>query len=467
MSVPAAPTLLISWSHSEPDWEDLERERLEVERRDAVLRLSATLRGLGIDADLDLHQPGGTADWTRWGPQKVAELDYVLIVVSPAWSRAWEGSGDPKKGPGAAAEADTLKSLYNRDRRTFRSKVRLIFLPGTPQTVPLGLDGVERYVLTQITAGALTGLVRDLSDQPLYPKGPLGPLPALPPSTSWRDDQSSVTGLEGRLQAELSIYPVPSSEDGSTTPWVAERRATAKRLAALRKVSGNKNAGELQYRPLEAAVSAQWRDSWSRRETSTETLLTVHVLPWPLMPMSARQLAGVSTGDILSRIRSTGLFDNRDAIEVREDISSITFTVTEDRRYLRQVRPGKLRGLRIDLSGQISAWHSLPADSLGSALDRRSAAGAIKDCLLLVGSVGILRCTEVALAAELGPVTLLSLVDVETLGVRTSARISAFASPQLHLPPDELVEIGALGTGSEEAAQGLAALLVRVWGLTR
>lgn len=456
------PTAIISWSHSEVGWSDLDRAR----RRDDVLRLSATLRSSGVDADLDLHQAGGTADWTRWGPSKIATSDFVLIIGSRAWSHAWDGSGDLTMGAGAAAEADALKSLYNRDRADFQRRVRLLILPDSPQEVPLGLDGVERYVLKDFTPEGVEDLIRDLSAQPSFPKQPLGRLPTLPPSrVTWRDNTDKPAGLEGRLQSELQAYPSPSASDGPEAPWYRERQDTVDRLQSIGSLSSPEgNPAELRYKPLAEPVPVQWRDTWSQQSSSTEAMVTVHVIPQPLRHVPVRQLAAASTS-LAKQLRITGLFDVTDHLAVTDEPDSVTVAVPRDQSYLQQVRPGTLQGVRVDRSGQVSAWHSLPADGLGSVLDRQSATDAIKDCLLLAAAAGVRQDEDIALAVEVAPVIMLSLVDIAELGIRNSATIHAFSSRLLRLEPDELVESRALRSGADEAAQTIAALLVRSWGM--
>lgn len=424
--MPAAPTLLISWSHSEPDWADNpERQRLERERRDSVLRLAHNLRISGIDAALDRHQPGGSVDWTRWGPDKVETSDFVLIVGSPAWNLAWRGNGDPTRGAGAAAEADALRTVYSNNRETFLAKVRLVFLPGTPTERPLGMDGVERYDLTDETPAALAELLRDLSGQPAFPPTPLGQLPDLPPDDSWRH---------------------------GATPAAAEPTAP----------SGDAGSGtELAYLNLDAPVSVTWRDEWSLRESSSETVITVHVVPFPSQQIPSRRMTALSTS-LAGQVRATGLFNDTDGLSMHDGADGITVTASRDERYLRQLRPARLLGLRVDRSGQVSAWHSLPADTMGSAIDGPSAAAAVTACLRLAGAAGTFERGNVALAVEIGPTTMLDATDVGSLGHRNTAGMPfAFGPNFRRIEPDELVEVRALSSGAEEVGQSLSQSILR------
>lgn len=431
-----APTLLVSWSHSEPGWSEGQIRQ----RRDAVLRLTNNLRARGIDALLDLHQPGGTADWNRWGPDKVASSDFILIVGSRAWNQAWQGNGDPTRGAGAAAEADALKTLYNHDRRAFLAKVRLVFLPGTPTERPLGLDGIERYELADETPEALSGLIRDLSNQPAFPPGPLGQLPDLPPDNSW---------LTGSKTPSPTSRPVsqPTPTHPPTQP----------------------SEGDLNYRDLTESITVQWRSEWPDRDhhRSSRSLIAVHVLPEHAAPLSARRLSALSDS-IVRQVRKSGLFDDADALNKVDDAQNVQVSTPLDDRYLnRVVLPARLQGVRINRSGQVSAWHTLPADQNGSALERQSAAGAIEGALLLVGATEAMQSEDVAVAVEVSPISMLDTVDPSTLGTRRGAAIQSFGPSEVRVEPDELVDIRALSERAGEASQTLAALLLRAWGQRR
>lgn len=170
-----APTAFITWSHGEPGWSDDEREQ----RRDVVLSIANWLRSNGIDADVDIYHHQQGIDWSRWGPRRIGEVDYVLIAASAAWARAWEGTGDPTIGGGAAAEADALKTMYERDRSEFVGRVRLVVPPGE-SVVPAALPGT-RYRVAAVPDDGLIDLLRDLTRQPRHPKAELGTIPVLEP----------------------------------------------------------------------------------------------------------------------------------------------------------------------------------------------------------------------------------------------------------------------------------------------
>ncbi len=179
----APTTLLVSWSHADPDWS----AEQTAERKRAVLLLARVLRENGVDAELDLYHVHEAVDWTRWGPRMATDSDIVLVVASRAWSDAWEGRGAPTRGAGAAAEASALRSLEAQDRDAFLRKVRIVILPGAGDPeIPTGLHGIPRFHLDSIDDEGVVDLLRDLTGQAEHPKPPLGKLPVLPPSVEGR-----------------------------------------------------------------------------------------------------------------------------------------------------------------------------------------------------------------------------------------------------------------------------------------
>jgi SOS response regulatory protein OraA/RecX len=219
------PSALISWAHVDPGWSHNQIGA----RRDAVFELATELRRNGVDVDVDLYHLSASVDWTRWGPLRIAECDFVLVVVSASWRRAWEGRGDPSKGAGAAAEADSLRSIYAVNRNAFRDKVRLVLLPGSDsRDIPSGLHGVARFEVGTIDHAGLSDLLRNLTEQPEFIKGELGALPKLPPHSSASAAARSATATAGpAVTVGTGAAPGPEVSPG-------KRNALAKAREYLR-----------------------------------------------------------------------------------------------------------------------------------------------------------------------------------------------------------------------------------------
>jgi hypothetical protein len=177
-----APTALVAWAQREPEWTDQQARAW----REEVAAFTAALRDFGIDAECDLHrQSERGVDWTRFGARAIAQKDWVIVALSPAWRSRWEGTNTPSEGAGAVAEADALRSIFAEDQHAFHEKLVLALLPSmlnTSKLIPLGLHGVQRRRISDFGLGAMTDLLRLLTGQPEHIAAPLGQIPALPPT---------------------------------------------------------------------------------------------------------------------------------------------------------------------------------------------------------------------------------------------------------------------------------------------
>ena len=176
-----------------------------------ITELATTLRGLGIDVDVDLyHLDDVDVDWTRYGPEAIQRADFILIAASRAWRERWEGSNRPTEGAGAAAEADALKGMFNQNQRTFQQRVKVVLLESQdPHVTPPELARLQRYRITSSDRDSALSLVRMLTGQPTYVKPPLGAIPILPPAfeqqlgTQARKEQNRGLGENERMLKEL------------------------------------------------------------------------------------------------------------------------------------------------------------------------------------------------------------------------------------------------------------------------
>jgi hypothetical protein len=244
---PRSPTVFVSWAHSDEGWSSEQAAAWGAE----VQMFCILLRSLGIDAEADVfhfHEAG--IDWNHFGPREIADRDFTIVVLSPAWKQRWEGRNSPDTGAGAVAEANELHGLFNSDQGEFREKVVLVRLPmvAGEDVVPNTLSGVQRVSISEISPDGLDDLVRLLTRQPKHPLPPLGEIPILPPdpppSTSIQPPGRSagpVGALEiseidreiGALREALARIPEPQAGEGPHLPWYRAWHGVANELDAL------------------------------------------------------------------------------------------------------------------------------------------------------------------------------------------------------------------------------------------
>ena len=249
------PTAFVSWAHRDPDWGDDDARAWERE----VYAFAYLLRGYSIDLDLDLfHQSEPGVDWTRFGPKRIGESQWVIVVLSRAWRERWEGVNVPTVGAGAVAEADALRSIFTRDQQAFRNKVVLVTLPPrrNENDVPLGLDGVHRFALADYSHEQLVPLLRLLTSQPAFPAGPLGQLPQLPPV------------VEAPITPDIEL--LPNHAAGEPRPWTDEidQRIGAVKQA-LSQLSESLNEPDAQRRGAREHLAEQLTELEHERASLT------------------------------------------------------------------------------------------------------------------------------------------------------------------------------------------------------
>ncbi|MCX4094630.1 toll/interleukin-1 receptor domain-containing protein [Nocardia sp. alder85J] len=151
---------------------------------EAVIRLWRSLIAHGIGAYLDVEDQDNRQDWPLWMQRQIDAADYVIVVASTAYRDRAEQRIERGVGRGVAHESAYLRELVYENPGNSR-RFLPVLLPGeTPDGIPafLGRYGGTRYELRSFTAAGLEPLLRALTNQPKYPRPPLGTIPALPPA---------------------------------------------------------------------------------------------------------------------------------------------------------------------------------------------------------------------------------------------------------------------------------------------
>ena len=110
----------------------------------------------------------------------IRDSTYILIAVSPAFRKRWEGTNPPNIGAGAAREAASIKAIFERDQAAFVRRVKVVILPGSStDDVPDDLLGIaQRFTVRSFDAHGLSDLQLTLHGRAMHAKPALDPLPA-------------------------------------------------------------------------------------------------------------------------------------------------------------------------------------------------------------------------------------------------------------------------------------------------
>jgi hypothetical protein len=223
----------------------------------------------------------------------------------------------------------------------------------------------------------------------------------------------------------------------------------------------------LTWSPLIEPVTPTWRRDFDPQAdtnyvSALHAQLEVHIVGQPAQPRSARQM-GELASVLAARVRSAGIVGDAQPVEVSQSedgslMIAIPAAPHSDRGGLQQVYPAGVTGLRIARDGQVSIWGSLPADTMGSVIDRDDLAVQLGEMLRMIGSLNVVDQQAVAIGVGVDNISMLSAGRVTELP-RSQATFLSTSQEPLRVLPDELVSISALSVGALEAAQPLARAL--------
>jgi hypothetical protein len=147
-------------------------DRQEVEVREVVLGLANRLRQDGVDARLDLYEPGPAEGWEHWRERQLLAADFVVVVCTASYRRHFEAYEAVTSGLQVRWEAGLLRRRLH-DGPMFGARVLPVLLPGASvDMVPETLRGYTRYLLP----AQYDDLFRRITGQPAVVGPPLGTL---------------------------------------------------------------------------------------------------------------------------------------------------------------------------------------------------------------------------------------------------------------------------------------------------
>jgi hypothetical protein len=229
-----------------------------------------------------------------------------------------------------------------------------------------------------------------------------------------------------------------------------------------RKLRELESAGDpLAFTQLPLPMTPTWCSDFEERNGAAPDLPTaveVHVLPAVSTNRPARVVAELEQL-VPARLRASGVIDAADPLTQSRRGGAVLVTVPVRRTGWNEVREPHLLGVRTAADGQSSAWASLPGDGMGAILDPDALPGQIAGLLRLVGSLGVVESDQVAIGVGVSTSGMLSTGRV-TGQPRHQAMSLMLRNHPVHVPPDELVTLTALGPGAAEVGRALSRSLI-------
>ena len=131
----------------------------------AVTDFCAFLAARGLDVRFDRQGLNERRNWDRWINTQIRRADYVIVIASPAYRAAGDGTLAKGERLGVQFEYDRLVDLLHRYREEWTRKILPVVLPGrSPEEIPLSfLPGIaDHYLVTGITEEGAANLLRVL-----------------------------------------------------------------------------------------------------------------------------------------------------------------------------------------------------------------------------------------------------------------------------------------------------------------
>ncbi|MEU5344338.1 MULTISPECIES: toll/interleukin-1 receptor domain-containing protein [unclassified Streptomyces] len=131
----------------------------------AVRQLYELLRDNDLDVRFDQEGLHERRLWETWVTQQILRADFVLVIASPSYRQAGDGTLPERARLGLRSEYRRLVDVQHRDPDTWLKKILPVVLPGrSPEEIPLSFTpGVaDHYVLDGITQKGATQLLNVL-----------------------------------------------------------------------------------------------------------------------------------------------------------------------------------------------------------------------------------------------------------------------------------------------------------------
>jgi len=135
----------------------------------AVTELCEFLSARGLDVRFDRQGLHERRNWDRWINTQIGRADHVIVIASPAYRAAGDGTLADGERLGVLFEYERLADLLHRHKDEWTRKILPVVLPGrSPEEIPLSfLPGIaDHYVVTSFSDEGAASLLRVLLHQP-------------------------------------------------------------------------------------------------------------------------------------------------------------------------------------------------------------------------------------------------------------------------------------------------------------
>ncbi|WP_020667457.1 toll/interleukin-1 receptor domain-containing protein [Amycolatopsis nigrescens] len=218
-----APRVFVSYAHESE------------EHKNQVLGFCRLLRRHGVDARLDQYDSGRRWDWYAWMTDQITRADFVIVIASPQYRVAGDGSPG-RMSKGVQTEAALLRDLLHSNRATWLRRLLPVVLPGrSVDDIPLFLQPscADHYQLSALNSASIAELLQVLTERPTHRAPALGQVPPLetakdmspviPPAFMMPRDHAAFTGREAELENLLGLVPgISTPEQWSDTVCVID-----------------------------------------------------------------------------------------------------------------------------------------------------------------------------------------------------------------------------------------------------
>ncbi len=131
----------------------------------AVTELCGFLASKGLDVRFDQQGLHVRRNWDRWTNTEILRADYVIVIASPAYRAAGDGTLPAGERLGVRSEYERLADLLHRHRDEWTQKILPVVLPGrSSEEIPLSfLPAIaDYYMVTSITDEGAASLLEVL-----------------------------------------------------------------------------------------------------------------------------------------------------------------------------------------------------------------------------------------------------------------------------------------------------------------